>query len=160
MVCLQVSFQQILSVNNGLLIIICGHLIICGLLIIFPCPAVSHAFQGPDSSGSSFFRVLVQGPGPGSRVRVQGPGSGSRVWVQVLEVAKNYICVTRPLEAVVHRCSSRQVFLCNFIKTETPIQVFSCEISEIFKDTFSHGITPVAAFVLCEYIFSLLLLYF
>ena len=39
----------------------------------FPC------FSGV--SGSRFFRVRVQGPGPGSRFRVQGPGprSGSRV---------------------------------------------------------------------------------
>ena len=55
---------------------------ICGLLIIFPYPAVSHVFQGPGSLGSRFFRVQVfQGPGPGSRSRIQGvsQGSGSRV---------------------------------------------------------------------------------
>ena len=47
--------------------------------------------QGTGFSGSMFFMVRVQGPGPGSRVqgpdsgsrvRVQGPGSGSSVWVQ------------------------------------------------------------------------------
>ena len=70
MVCLQVSFQQIFSVNK-----------LCGLLIIFPYPAVSHVFQGPGSSGSRFFRVQVfQGPGPGSgsRIRVQSPSPGFR----------------------------------------------------------------------------------
>ena len=38
----------------------------------------------PGFSGSRFFRVLVQDPGPGSRVRVrvQGPGPGCRVRVQ------------------------------------------------------------------------------
>ena len=81
MVCLQISFQQIFSVNK-----------LCGLLIIFPYPAVSHVFQGPGSSGSRFFRVRVQGPvpGSGSRVQGQGLGSGPRVRVQVLEVANIY----------------------------------------------------------------------
>ena len=55
-------------------------------------------------------------------------------------------------EAVVQRCSVKQVFLeisqisqeniccqtqaCNFIKKETLAQVFSCEIREIYKNTF------------------------
>ena len=64
MVCLQVSFQQIFSANK-----------LCGLLIIFPYPAVSHVFQGPGFSGCGS-RVRVQGPGSG--VRVQGPGPGFR----------------------------------------------------------------------------------
>ena len=77
----------------------CYQVVICGLLINFPYPAVSHVFQGPAFSVSRFFRVQVfqspgfsgcgsrvQGPGPGSGSRVQGPGSRSRVRVQVLEV--------------------------------------------------------------------------
>ena len=64
-------------------------------------------------------------------------------------------------EAVAQRCSIKKVFLefsqnsqentcarvpfliklqvssCNFIKKETPGQVFSCEFCEIFKNTFS-----------------------
>ena len=36
----------------------------------------------PCFSGSRFFSVRVQRPGPGSRVRTQGPGSGSRIRVQ------------------------------------------------------------------------------
>ena len=52
---------------------------ICGYLIIFPYPAVSHVFQGPDFLGYRFF--MVQGPGSGSRF--QSPGSGSKVRVRV-----------------------------------------------------------------------------
>ena len=33
---------------------------------------------------------------------------------------------------------------CNFIKKETLAQVFSCELCEIFRNTFSHR-TPVVA---------------
>ena len=36
----------------------------------------------PGFSGSRFFRVQVQGPGPGSRVLVEDPGYESRVWVK------------------------------------------------------------------------------
>ena len=35
----------------------------------------------------------------------------------------------------------------NFIKKETPAQVFSCELCEIYKNTFSYRTTPVAASV-------------
>ena len=46
------------------------------------------------------------------------------------------------------RCSSKRVFLktytYNFIK-ETPIQVFSCEICEIFKNNFFYRTPQVAA---------------
>ena len=72
-------------------------------------------------------------------------------------------------EAVAHRCSVKKVFLeisensqenirargsfliklqasaCNFIKKETLAQVFSCEFSEISKNTFSYRTPPVAA---------------
>ena len=34
---------------------------------------------------------------------------------------------------------------CNFIKRETPAQVFSCEFWEIFKNTFIHRTPLVAA---------------
>ena len=34
---------------------------------------------------------------------------------------------------------------CNFIKKETLVQVFSCEICEIFKKTFFYRAPPVAA---------------
>ena len=34
---------------------------------------------------------------------------------------------------------------CNFIKKETPAQVFSCEFCEISKNTFSYRTPPVAA---------------
>ena len=67
MVCLQVSFQQIFSVNK-----------LCGLLIIFPYPAVSHVFQGPGPGFRVRSRVRIQSPGSGSRVRGPVPGSGSR----------------------------------------------------------------------------------
>ena len=33
----------------------------------------------------------------------------------------------------------------NFIKKETPTQVFSCEFCEIFKNNFFHRTPPVAA---------------
>ena len=71
-------------------------------------------------------------------------------------------------EAVTWRCSVKKLFLkispnsqentcarvsfllklqteaCNFIKTETLVQVFSCEFCEIFKNTFLYRIPPVA----------------
>ena len=34
---------------------------------------------------------------------------------------------------------------CNFIKKETPAQVFSCEFSEIYKNTFYYRTPLVAA---------------
>ena len=75
------------------------------------------------------------------------------------------------IEAVVRRCFVKQVFLeisqnlqentcarvsfllkllawaCNFIKKDTPAQVFSCEFCEISKYTFSYRTPPVAAYV-------------
>ena len=39
----------------------------------------------PCFSGSRFFRVRVQGPGPGSGVRVQGPGPGFRSSLSLYE---------------------------------------------------------------------------
>ena len=66
---------------------------ICGYLIIFPYPAVSHDFQGPDFLGYRFFMVQVRAQGPDPDSRVQGPGprseSGARARGrgQVLEVA-------------------------------------------------------------------------
>ena len=36
---------------------------------------------------------------------------------------------------------------CNFIKTETLAQVFSCEFCEISKNTYSYRTPPVAASV-------------
>ena len=36
----------------------------------------------------------------------------------------------------------------NFIKKETLAQVFSCEICEISKNTFSYRTPPVAAYML------------
>ena len=41
---------------------------------------------------------------------------------------------------------------CNFIKKETPAQVFSCEFCEIFKNTYFYKTSPVAAcicFIIC-----------
>ena len=35
--------------------------------------------------------------------------------------------------------------VCNFIKKETPPQLFSCEYHEIFKNSFLYVTTPVAA---------------
>ena len=55
--------------------------LICGLLIIFPYPAVSHVFQGRGFSGSRFFGVLVQGPGSGSRFQKQPKG----IWVFLID---------------------------------------------------------------------------
>ena len=34
---------------------------------------------------------------------------------------------------------------CNFIKKETPTQVFSCEYHKMFENTFFYGTPPVAA---------------
>ena len=70
-------------------------------------------------------------------------------------------------KAVVCRCSTNKVFLkisqnldenactgvsflkklqaCNFIKKETPTQVFFCKFCKIFKSTFFHRTPPVAA---------------
>ena len=62
-------------------------------------------------------------------------------------------------EAVARRCSVNKVFwkisqnsqentcakVCNFIKKETLTQVFSCEICEIFKNTFFYRTLPVTA---------------
>ena len=42
-----------------------------------------------------------------------------------------------------------QFYLQNLQK-ETPTQVFSCEICAIFKNTFFHRTSPVAAFVFSE----------
>ena len=79
-------------------------------------------------------------------------------------------------ETVAQRCSARKMFLeisqnsqenigarvssliklqaeaCNFIKKETLTQVFSCELYEISKNTFSYRMPPVAASVLSSYI--------
>ena len=81
-----------------------------------------------------------------------------------------------PSETVAQRCSARKMFLeisqnsqenicarvsyliklqaeaCNFTKKETLTQVFSCELYEISKNTFSYRIPPVAASVLSSYI--------
>ena len=57
----------------------------------------------------------------------------------------------RRLEAVVQRCSAKNVFCkkrpqaCNFIKKETLAQVFSCEFCEISKNTFLQKTPLVAA---------------
>ena len=34
---------------------------------------------------------------------------------------------------------------CNFIKKETPTQVFSCEYHKMFENSFFYGTPPVAA---------------
>ena len=50
-----------------------------------------------------------------------------------------------------YRSSRSEVFCkkeceaCNFIKKETPAQVFSCEFCEIFKNTFFYRTPPVTA---------------
>ena len=41
-----------------------------------------------------------------------------------------------------------QALACNFIKKETLAQVFSCEICETSKNTFSYRTPPVAASML------------
>ena len=51
----------------------------------------------------------------------------------------------RMIEAVVQRCSLKQVEACNFIKKEALAQVFSCEFCEISKNTFLHRTPLVAA---------------
>ena len=40
-----------------------------------------------------------------------------------------------------------QAETCNFIKKETLVQVFSCEFSEMIRNTFSYRTPPVAASV-------------
>ena len=43
-------------------------------------------------------------------------------------------------ETVARRCSVTQVIEdCNFVKKETPTQVFSCQFCEIFKTTYFAG---------------------
>ena len=37
--------------------------------------------------------------------------------------------------------------VCNFIKKETPAQMFSCEYCKNFKNSFLYRTSPVAAFV-------------
>ena len=47
------------------------------------------------------------------------------------------IMILESLQAVVRRCSSKQVFLkISQISQETPTHAFSCEIYEIFENTF------------------------
>ena len=65
---------------------------------------------------------------------------------------------TQIWEAVVQRCSVKKLFLeilqnsqentaaCSFVKKETLAQVFSCEFCAIFKNTFFHRTSLVAAF--------------
>ena len=43
--------------------------------------------------------------------------------------------------------SSHPQDACDFIKKEALAQVFSCELCEIFKNTFSYRTLPVAASV-------------
>ena len=53
-------------------------------------------------------------------------------------------------EAAVQSCFVKKLpEPCNFIKKETLAQVFSSEFCEIFKNTFYHGTTPVAASGIC-----------
>ena len=47
-----------------------------------------------------------------------------------------------------------KVAACNFIKNKTPPQVFSCEFSEVFKNTFFDR-TPLVAASLISFDFSL-----
>ena len=59
---------------------------------------------------------------------------------------------------VARSCPVKKVFLkisqnsqentqaCNFIKKETEAQVFSCEFSKIFNNTFFHRTPPVATY--------------
>ena len=84
--------------------------------------------------------------------------------VKLCDFSQNFIgtnrWTTKKLEPAVHRCSSNQVFTgkhlcwkslfnkvtvlqtCNFIKKETPKQVFSCEIYEICKNLYFFYRTP------------------
>ena len=78
------------------------------------------------------------------------------------------------IEAVAQKCSVKKVFLeisqssqentfarvsfliklqaCNFIKKETLAQVFSCELCEISKNTFSCRTRLVAASVMMNFV--------
>ena len=49
---------------------------------------------------------------------------------------------------------------CKFIKNETLAQVFSCEICEIFQNTFFYRALPMAASVFWQNTFEWLLLVF
>ena len=48
---------------------------------------------------------------------------------------------------VLENFTGKQASTSNFIKKETLVQVFSCEICEIFKNTFLDRTRPVAASV-------------
>ena len=97
------------------------------------------------------------------------------MWFVFLDLYFCYISINSSwksfsiIEAVAQRCSIKKVFLevsqnsqkntCarvsflikllasayNFIKKETPAQVFSCEFGEIFKNTSFYRTLPVAA---------------
>ena len=63
--------------------------------------AVSHVLQGPSFSGSRFFRVQVQGPGPGFRSR---PGYGPVSFEGICTLTSNeYIVSLKVLFASVHK---------------------------------------------------------
>ena len=51
------------------------------------------------------------------------------------------------LESLFNPCFNKVTGLmaCNFIKKETPIQVFSCECLKMFEKKTFYGTSPVAA---------------
>ena len=91
-------------------------------------------------------------------------GALNRIPSQQLEVAPNFVLILQfsSTEAVAQRCSVKKVileisqnvqentcarvsFLIKFIKKQTLVQVFSCEISVISKSTFFYRKPLVAA---------------
>ena len=44
----------------------------------------------------------------------------------------------------ISRYSQEDLKTCNFMKKETPTQVFSCDYHKLFENRFSYGIPPLA----------------
>ena len=63
--------------------------------------------------------------------------SSKQVFLKVSKTSQKSTCVGVPF---IKTC---QLTACNFIK-KTPSQVFSCEVCEILKNTFSYRTLPVA----------------
>ena len=60
-------------------------------------------------------------------------------------VLMNSLIFTRKyvLESLFNKVTG--LMACNFIKKETPTQVFSCEYHKMFENSFFYGTPPVAA---------------
>ena len=62
-----------------------------------------------------------------------------------LEISQNSLENTCARVSILIKLQAWDLEACNFIQKETLAQVFSCEIFEISKNTFSYRTSPVAA---------------